>query len=75
MTLIPALVAFTGSGGHPAKAGGGGNVQVTAQGSTEAHCVVVSWNPGSPNAYAVVECLSNSGQLVASKFTVQWVTR
>lgn len=50
-------------------------MQVTAQGSTEAHCVVVPWNPGSPNAYAVVECLNNSGQLVASKFTVQWVTR
>ena len=66
-------VRFHGSQGNSADPGGGGNVQVTAQGNSYAHCVPTKWTQGSTPS-ATVACRNNSGHLTGSKFTVQWVT-
>lgn len=68
------LVEFNGSTGHITKAnGGGGDVQVTAQGSTESDCLLAGWAP-TPSPSAEVVCFSHGGGVQASEFTVQWVT-
>ena len=67
------MVRFHGSQGNSADPGGGGHVQVTAQGNSYAHCIPTQWTQGSTPS-AVVACKNNSNHLVASKFTIQWVT-
>jgi hypothetical protein len=53
-------------------AGNGGDVQVTAVGTTDRHCYVVSW-AGSPDIQAFITCVDNHGNPVDSPFIVQWV--
>lgn len=68
------LVKFNGSAGHVSRVnGGGGDVQVSAQGSTLTDCTIIGWAATSTPEAEVV-CFSHGGGVKASKFTVQWVT-
>ncbi len=67
-------VLFAALQAHPGVApGADGNVQVTAQGSSYAHCVAWEYNAQYTPVVAVA-CVNNSGFLVKSKFTIQWVS-
>jgi hypothetical protein len=60
-----------GEAGGPVNVNGG-DVQVSAVGSTDHHCFVDRWvQATSPQAY--VDCTDNSGNPAPSRFTIQWV--
>jgi len=64
------IVLFDGSQGP----GGshGGDVQVTAQSGSYRHCSIEGWRQQfTPDAEVI--CENNSGALVDSAFTIQWV--
>ena len=63
-------VVFAGAGGPVAA--NGGDVQVSAVGSTDQHCFVDHWAQAA-SPYAYVDCVDNLGNPAPSRFTIQWV--
>ena len=61
------LVTFTDLG--TLTAGSGGHVQVSAVGTSSAHCKVLNWS-GTPNLAVNVRCFSSAGAPIDSKFNV-----
>jgi hypothetical protein len=61
------LVTFTDLG--TITSGNLGHVQVSAVGTSSAHCKVLNWN-GTPNLAVGVRCFSNAGAAIDSKFNV-----
>jgi hypothetical protein len=64
------VVMFTGSGGRYSQ--DGGDVQVSAAGTSDTLCYVVSWS-GTTSPQAMVNCVDNLGNPVDSAFAIQWV--
>ncbi len=61
-------VTFDGLGGHGRA---GGHVQVTAYGTDNHYCKIVSWNSGGPQFVVNVACFDAAGQPSDSRYTVQ----
>jgi hypothetical protein len=62
-------VTFAGLGAPSLTDATGGNVQVTAEGTTNVRCRIVRWN-GSPDVTATVQCAQPNGTLADSGFVV-----
>jgi len=62
------VVSFHGSAGPVST--NGGDVQLSAVGSSDHHCYVLRWTT-NPSAY--VNCQDNSGSPADTAFTIQWV--
>ncbi len=64
------LVTFAHSGGpYPAD---GGDVQVSAVGTSDRYCYVVNWG-ATVSPQALVNCVDNLGIPTDTPFTIQWV--
>ena len=61
------LVRFAGFGGSETP---GANVQVTAYGSGNESCKVVSWGSLGPDLGVAVNCFDNDGNLVDTRYSV-----
>jgi hypothetical protein len=59
----------------PGMATSGGNVQVTAYGSSPARCKVVSWFPSAANEIVGVACFSPGGTAVDVPFSLSFADR
>lgn len=64
------LPGSEGPAGHPN--GGGGDVQVSAVGSNDDHCVIDRWTQQFTPAVEV-HCYSNAGAPANTAFTIQWI--
>jgi hypothetical protein len=80
-----AAVSASGTGGNysvtffelgvaPGMAGEGGNIQITAEGTSSVRCRTISWG-GAPHLVASVQCNAADGSLAATPFAIAFYRR
>jgi hypothetical protein len=63
------FVTFNGLGSASFAAGDGGNVQVTAEGTSNVRCRTINWG-GSPNLIVQIQCNAPDGSLATAPLSV-----